>query len=151
MSDVAKILTSIGNSHKSGYIDQQQHDRLLTLTSNKNDRALTLASRIDSTPEQFAQYAVQILKELEGSGENNDEKKLRASGPSARKALGLNITAVKQANQTPEALEADEEQTENDLVLKAKSLNGRKERKTMPEKLQLDPSKLNKEAAPAKN
>ena len=55
------------------------------------------------------------------------------------------MNAVKEANSTPEAQEQDEEQSESDAALKAKRMNGGK-RRTMPEKLQIDSSKLNANA-----
>jgi hypothetical protein len=143
MSEVSRILACVSSAFKSGLLDQSQHDRLLTLASNKNERALTLIQHVDDV-EQFAEAAIGVLNEL---SDDSDEKK---SAPRERKPRALNISVVKEANVSRQAIEQDEEQTESDLALREKRLNGSK-RRTMPEKLQIDPSKLASEAKQAKD
>ncbi len=93
--------------------------------------------------EGFADAAVAVLAEF---GDESEEKK----GGSTRKPRALNISVVKEANGSKQAIAQDEEQSESDLALREKRLNGSK-RRTMPEKLQIDPSKLASEAKAAKD
>jgi len=58
------------------------------------------------------------------------------SGLARKGRPALNIGTVKQTNATPEALEADEEESQADALLKAKRLRNLK-RQSMPEKQSL--------------
>jgi len=137
---VPRILLQLNQWQADGKMTKEEGQKLNALTLNYHPDVLALADGIGKTPDDELLARARELSQtatLPSSSSNASSSSASSSGSHAARRgprPALNIGTVKDANATPEAAQADAQESQADALLKAKRERALK-RQSMPEKL----------------